>query len=146
MSTNAAVFTKLENGMYTGTEICNDGYIDISDQRGRCKGFGAGYFLGRYWNDRNEIKKLVKGNMIRNLGESFEETEFYNCRQHGLDGLTMKEVKNLGYPYIYVFNDDDDWMVMNTCYDRTQDMFFDLDSFLDYDDPERFYDHESFWK
>lgn len=146
MSTSAVVFVKNEKGTYTGTEIGNDGYIDDSDARGRCHGFGAGYFLGKYWNDREDVKKLVNSNAVRNLGESIEETEFYDWRQHGLDNLTMKDIKNLGYNYIYVFNQDDEWMVMNTCYDRTANMFFNLNSFLDYDDPERFYDNETFWE
>ena len=147
MSTNAVVFIKNENGRFTGTEIVNDGYIDVSDERGRCRGFGAGYILGKYWQDKEEIEKLVKGNMIRNLGKSIEETEFYETRQTGLDNLTLAEVKNLGYSYIYIFGKSEvEWSVMCTNYERTQNMFFNLDSFLNYNDPERFYDHESFWK
>lgn len=146
MSTSAVIFVKNEKGTYTGTEIVNDGYIDVSDARGRCRGFGAGYLLGIYWNDREDVKKLVNSNAVRNLGKSIEGTEFYDWKQPGLDNLTMKDIKSLGYNYIYIFNQDDEWMVMNTYYDRTANMFFHLNSFLDYDDPERFYDHETFWE
>lgn len=145
MGTSAAVFIKNDQGTYDGTEIVNDGYIDVSDAKGRPHGFGAGYLLGKYWYDKDEIKELVSKNAVRNLGESIEETEFYNWRQTGLDNLTMEEIKSLGYSYIYVFNKNNKWVVMNTNFERTQNMFFDLNSFLDYDDPERFYDHKSFW-
>ena len=145
MSTNAVVFIKNDQGTYDGTEIVNDGYIDVSDAKGRPYGFGAGYILGKYWHDKDEIKELVAKNAVRNLGNSIEETEFYNWRQTGLDNLTMEKIKSLGYSYIYVFNNNNKWMVMNTNFERTQNMFFDLNSFLDYDDPERFCDNESFW-
>lgn len=144
MSTNAAVFMETEKGIFTGTEIVNDGYIDVSDSRKRCRGFGAGYFLGNYWYNKNDIQELVNRNAVRNLGESIEDTEFYDWRQTGLDNLTIDDIKNLGYSYIYVFKNNE-WMVMCTDYDQTADQFFDLKSFLDYEDPGRFYDHESFW-
>lgn len=146
MSTSAGVFIKNEDGTYTGTEICNDGYIEIvrPNRLKSPEGYGAGWMLAKYWYNKDEIKKLAKGNAVRNLGQDYTETEFYDWRQHGLDNLTFDQVKNLGYIYIYIFNGDG-WVVINTDSKPFKDKCLMLDCFLDYNDPERFYDHESFW-
>ena len=147
MATHAAVFVRNADGTFTGTEITSDGYIELvrPNRLNRPDGYGAGWILGNYWNDEEAIEKLARGNMVRALGEDLNNTVFYNSRQNGLDNLTFKEVRNLGYSYIYIFCDDGSWSVIcpwSKCYG---DITLDLGSFLDYDDPERFFDHEDFW-
>ena len=146
MSTHAVVFTKNVNGTFTGTEITSDGYIEIvsPNRLNRPNTFGAGWLLAQYWHDRDEIEKLTKGNAVHTLGQGINSTDFYNWRQHGLDNLTFNDIKNLGYSYIYIFNDNNEWIVLkqnskhkNTC--------LGLNCFIDYNDPERFFDHEDFW-
>ena len=122
----------------------NDGYIEISDRRGRPTGYGAGYMLAKYWQSEDEVKRLLKKNAVRNLGNSIEDTEFYDWKQTFLQkDFTFEDIKNMGYSYIYIFNKGH-WSVMNPT-SRRGSMCFDLGSFLDYDDSERFYDHKSFW-
>lgn len=147
MSTHAAVFVKNSDGTFTGTEITSDGYIEIvrPNRLNRPDGYGAGWLLAQYWQDRDEIEKLARGNMVHTLGEDLYNTDFYNCRQNGLDNLTFDEVKNLGYSYIYIFNDDNEWVVINPNSKHHHSQCLGLSCFLDYDDPERFFDHEQFW-
>jgi hypothetical protein len=150
MSTHAAVFVRNADGTFTGTEITSDGYIELvrPNRLNRPDGYGAGWLLAQYWQDSEEIEKLARGNMVHSLGEDLNNTDFYDSRQTGLDNLTFDEVKNLSYSYIYIFHKDSldhPWSVINPNSSRYNDTLFALDCFLDYDDPERFFDHEEFW-
>ena len=145
MSTHAAVFIKNDDGTYTGTEICNDGYIEIVNKFGKTTSIGAGYILQTYWTNRNEVEKLVKNNAVRNLGYDYESTEFYDWRQNILNSLSFQELKELGCQYIYIFNNRNEWWVMNNCSNNYEGMLLELKCFLDHDDPDGFIDDDSFW-
>lgn len=146
MSTQAAVFVKNQDGTYTGTEITSDGYIEVvNPRRLKCpQAYGAGWILGNYWNDEEEVEKLARGNAVHCLGRDLGDTDRYSWRQNGLDNLTFDQVKNLGYSYIYLFRNGS-WSVACPWSRHYGDITLDLGSFLDYDDPERFFDHEQFW-
>ena len=146
MSTHAAVFVQNADGTFTGTEITSDGYIELvrPNRLDRPDAYGAGWILSQYWGDSEEIEKLARGNMVHSLGEDLNNTDFYDSRQNGLDNLTFDEVKKLGYSYIYIFHKDSSdhpWSVINPNSSRYNDTLFALDCFLDYEDPERFFDH-----
>lgn len=144
MATSAAIFMKNKNGKFIGNEITNDGYIEISNRRGRPEAYGAGYMLAHHWQNEDEVKKLIKKNAIRNLGNSIEDSQFQDWKQSFLNKtFTFDEVANLGYSYIYIFQKDH-WAVMNPCSNRGS-MLFDLGSFLDFNNPDRFRDNEEFW-
>ena len=148
MSTHAAVFYKNDDGTFTGTEICADGYIEVVNPRrlAHPHSFGAGWFLARYWNNPNEIKKLAYGKAVRNLGQDNADTEFYNWRQNGLSNLSFDEVKNAGYSYVYIYNKKNgSWGVIKPDAEQHKGIVLSLDCFLDYEDPERFFDHDDFW-
>ena len=150
MSTHAAVFYKNEDGTFTGTEICSDGYIELvhPHQLNRPYGFGAGWLLERYWQDAEDVKKLAYGKAVRTLGEDLYNTEHYNWRQKGLDNLTFDELKELGYSYVYVFREDAKygcWGVLKPDSTQHKGTMLSLSCFMDYDDPERFCDTDDFW-
>ena len=147
MSTHAAVFIKNADGTFTGTEITSDGYIEVvrPHRLDRPDAYGAGWLLAQYWHDRKEIERLARGNAVHTLDTDLANSDIYDWRQTGLDNLTFEEVKDLGYSYIYIFNDENEWIVLNPNSKHHHSQCLVLSCFLDYDDPERFYDHESFW-
>ena len=146
MSTQAAIFIRNENGFYSGNEIAHDGYIEISDEKRKCHGFGAGYMLSKYWQNRKDVQKLINSSVIRNLGKDYTDTEFYNWKQPFFNkSFAFNEIKEFAYSYIYIFNKNDEWVVLKPDSIHFRDNFLNLSCFLNYNDPERFFDHETFW-